>query len=274
MSVTKPQSFDDLLQISGLMHGTDTWNGNAEVLIKNGVCALSDVVALRDDIMLYLIKQGLDREAAFFIMEHVRKGKGLSEEHIEKMREHNVPDWYIDSCKKIKYLFPKAHAVAYVMSAVHLAWYKLYYPIEFYSSTLTVNPYGFEASMIEGGKQGIKEKIRNIEVKGEKATYREKDSLSILYLIEECVSREIVFLPVNLNKSDAERFLIENGAIRIPIISVSGIGPYTAQNIVKAREKQSFKSVKDLKKRAKLDDTIIEIFQEIELLNQADDEIM
>ena len=263
LSVTKPQSFNDLLQISGLMHGTDTWNGNAEVLIKNGVCALSDVVALRDDIMLYLIKQGLDREAAFFIMEHVRKGMGLSEEHIEKMREHNVPDWYIDSCKKIKYLFPKAHAVAYVMSAVRLAWYKLYYPIEFYSSTLTVDSCGFEMSMVEGGRQDVKEKIRDIESKGDEATYREKSGLEVLYFIDECMSRGVGFLPVNLNKSDAERFLIENGAIRIPIISVSGIGPYTAQNIVKARAGGSFESFNDLKERANLTDEVIDYLQGI-----------
>ena len=271
---TKPKTFDDLLKISGLTHGTNTWNENAHDLIMNGVCELSDVVALRDDVMLYLMKQGIDKKLAFTIMESVRKGKGLTEEQEKTMKDAGVPDWYIDSCRKIMYLFPKAHAAANVMSDVRLAWYKLYYPTAFYSSTLTVNPYGFEISMIEGGKQAVKEKIRNIELKGENATYREKDSLSILYLIEECMSRGIDLLPVSLKKSDSKSFLIENGAIRIPIIAISEIGPYTAQNIVKAREEQSFKSVIDLKIRAKLDDTIIEIFQEMGLLNQADDEIM
>jgi DNA polymerase-3 subunit alpha (Gram-positive type) len=271
---TKPKTFDNLLKISGLTHGTNTWNENADDLIMNGVCELSDVIALRDDVMLYLMKQGIDKKLAFTIMESVRKGKGLTEEQEKTMKDAGVPDWYIDSCRKIMYLFPKAHAAANVMSDVRLAWYKLYYPTAFYSSTLTVNPYGFETSMIEGGKQAVKEKIRNIELKGENATYREKDSLSILYLIEECMSRGIDLLPVSLKKSDSKSFLIENGAIRIPIVAISEIGPYTAQNIVKAREEQSFKSVIDLKIRAKLDDTIIEIFQEMGLLNQADDEIL
>lgn len=267
---TQPKSFDDLLKISGVTHGTNTWNGNAEELIQNQVCTLSDVVALREDIMLYLVKRGIDRKTAFGIMESVRKGKGFTAEQEQTMKDFGVPEWYIESCKKIKYLFPKAHAAAYVMSAVRLAWFKLYYPAEFFSSTLTVKPYGFENSFVMNGKPSVEAKISDIVRKGKDATPKEVSYLSILYLVNECMSRGINFLPVNLEKSEAETFLIENRAIRMPITAVWGTGLHTAQDILKARKERNFESVEDLQKRANLSNEHMEIFRKFGVLDEFD----
>ncbi len=255
----KPKNFADLLQISGLTHGTNVWLGNAQDLIKAGTCTISEVVGTRDGIMLYLIRHGLENSMAFNIMERVRKGRGLTPEFESTMREHGVPDWYIGSCKKIKYMFPKAHAAAYVMSAIRLGWYKIYYPLEFYAAFLTVAPGGFDAEIVGGGKRRVQEIITEIQKKGNEATQKEKEQATTLQLVDECMARGIRFLPVDLQNSDATAFLPENGKIRMPFMSLPGLGETAAQKIVDARNKQEFFSVEDLRLRASLTKSVIEL---------------
>ena len=262
----KPKNFADLMQISGLTHGTDVWLGNAQDLIKAGTCTISEVVGTRDGIMLYLIRKGVEKGMAFKIMEMVRKnkkGKPIPDEMVEAMREHDVPEWYIDSCRKIKYMFPKAHAAAYVMSAIRLGWYKIHYPIEFYAGFLTVAPGGFDAATVMKGKGSINATIDEIEKKGNEATAKDADTLFAMQLARECVARKIEFLPVSLQKSDATAFLPENGKIRLPFSSLSGLGATAAQKIIDARNEDSdIFSIEELRQRAGLTKAVIEILSE------------
>lgn len=257
----RPKNFADLLQISGLSHGTDVWLGNAQDLIKNNVCDISEVVGTRDSIMLYLIRYGLDNGMAFKIMEDVRKGRGLKPEFEAAMTEHGVPDWYISSCKKIKYMFPKAHAAAYVMSAIRLGWYKIYYPMEFYAAFFTVAPGGFDAEIVMGGKPSVVRTIQEIEKKGTDATQKEAETHAIMLLVKEFLDRGLQFLPIDLNKSDASAFLPENGKVRLPFLSISGLGETAAQNIIDARKEAEIFSVEDLRIRAKLSKSVIDILR-------------
>ena len=263
----KPKNFADLLQISGLTHGTDVWLGNAQDLIKAGVCDISQVVGTRDGIMLYLIRHGLENSMAFKIMEDVRKGKGLKPEYEEAMLQNGVPEWYIASCKKIKYMFPKAHAAAYVMSAIRLGWYKIYYPMEFYAAFLTVAPGGFDAEIVSKGKKHVAATIKAIQEKGTEATQKESEQATTLQLVEEALARGIRFLPVSLEKSDATAYLPEDGKIRMPFMSLSGLGETAAQNIVNARKEGEFFSVEDLRHRASLTKAVIEILQRNNVLD-------
>ena len=255
----KPKNFADLLQISGLTHGTGCWLGNAQELIKQGICGISSVIGCRDDIMNTLIRYGLENADAFKIMESVRKGKGLTPEWETLMKEHGVPDWYMESCKKIKYMFPKAHAAAYVMSAIRLGWYKIYYPMEFYAAFLTVAPGGFDAEVVMQGRSHVQSVIHELEEKGTKATQKEAETITSLQLANECMARGVRFLPVDLNKSDASAFLPENGNIRMPFTSLMGVGETAAKRIVAAREASEIFSIEDLRLRAGLTKTVIEI---------------
>ncbi len=257
----KPKNFADLLQISGLTHGTDVWLGNAQELIKNGVCTISEVVGTRDGIMLYLIQKGLDNSMSFKIMEDVRKGKGLKPEYEAAMLEHGVPDWYIWSCKKIKYMFPKAHAAAYVMSAIRLAWYKIYYPMEFYAAFLTVAPGGFDAEIVVRGYDGVNAAIAEIEAKGNEASAKDNETCQTLYLVREALARGVSFLRVDLMKSDAKAFLPENGRIRMPLNSLPGLGDTAADKIVEAREAYDIDSVEELRRRTGISKAVIEILR-------------
>ena len=263
----KPKNFADLLQISGLTHGTDVWLGNAQDLIKAGICDISQVVGTRDGIMLYLIRHGLENSMAFKIMEDVRKGKGLKPEYEEAMLAHDVPEWYIASCKKIKYMFPKAHAAAYVMSAIRLGWYKIYYPMEFYAAFLTVAPGGFDAEIVVKGKKHVAAVIKSIQGKGTEATQKEAEQATTLQLVEEALARGIRFLPVDLERSDATAYLPEDGKIRMPFMSLPGLGETAAQNIVKARADGEFFSIEDLRHRASLTKAVIEILQRNHVLD-------
>ncbi|MGM9683722.1 MAG: PolC-type DNA polymerase III [Eubacteriales bacterium] len=270
---SKPKNFADLLQISGLTHGTDVWLGNAQDLIKEGICDISQVIGTRDGIMLDLIRYGLDNAHAFKIMESVRKGKGLTPEWEAEMREHNVPEWYIKSCKKIKYMFPKAHAAAYVMSAIRLGWYKVHIPIAFYCAMFTVAPGGFDAETVMRGRQNVVNTIKDIEKRGKEASQKEQSSVSTLQLINECMARKIKFLNVDLEKSDSYAFLPENGAIRMPFSALGGLGENAALNIVKARNEEKFFSVEDLQTRAKLTKSVIEVLRKngvLDNLNETD----
>ncbi len=255
-----PKTFADLMQISGLTHGTNVWLGNAQDLIKAGTCTISEVVGTRDGIMLYLIRHNLENSMAFKIMEDVRKGRGLKPEYEAAMLEHNVPQWYIDSCKKIKYMFPKAHAAAYVMSAIRLGWYKIHYPMEFYAGLFTVAPGGFDAEIVLQGKGHISSVIAEVEKKGTAATQKENEMVSSLQLARECLARGIQFLPIDLQRSDATDFLPENGNIRLPFSSLSGLGENAAQKIIAARKEDSeILSVEELRQRAGLTKTVIEV---------------
>ncbi len=270
----KPKNFADLMQISGLTHGTDVWLGNAQDLIKAGTCDISQVVGTRDGIMLYLIRRGLDNSTAFKIMEDVRKGRGLKPEYEEDMRAHDVPNWYIASCKKIKYMFPKAHAAAYVMSAIRLAWYKVYYPMEFYAAYFTVAPGGFDGEIVMKGREAVSATIKEIAEKGNEATQKEAETSTALMLAREALARGIKFLPVDLYKSDATAFLPEDGKIRLPFASLGGVGDTAARNIVEAREKNTFYSVEELRHMAGINKSVIEILtrnhvlDDLQLTNQ------
>ena len=257
----QPKTFADLLQISGLTHGTDVWLGNAQELIKNGVCTISEVVGTRDGIMLYLIQKGLDDSTSFKIMESVRKGKGLTPEWEADMISHGVPEWYIWSCKKIKYMFPKAHAAAYDMSAIRLGWYKIYYPMEFYAAFFTVAPAGFDAEIVGGGLSGVNRAIKEIEDKGNDASQKEAELLTTLFLVREAMSRGVKFLGVDLKKSDAKAFLPENGKIRMPFNSLGGLGDNAAEKIVETRDKYEIYSVEDLRMRSGISKAVIEILR-------------
>ncbi len=263
----KPRNFADLLQISGLTHGTNVWLGNAQDLIKDGICDISRVIGTRDGIMLDLIRYGLENALAFKIMEAVRKGKGLTPEWEAAMREHNVPEWYILSCKKIKYLFPKAHAAAYVMSAIRLAWYKVHKPVEFYCTMFTVAPNGFDAKIVMGGKSNVVAVMRDIQKRGKEASPKEQSSITVLQLINEAMARHIKFLPPDLQKSHSYAFLPEDGAIRMPFSAMPGLGENAAQNIIAAREEEPFFSVEDLQIRAKLSKSIIDMLRESGVLD-------
>ncbi len=257
----QPKTFADLLQISGLTHGTDVWLGNAQELIKNGTCTISEVVGTRDGIMLYLIQKGLDDSTSFKIMEAVRKGKGVTPEWEAEMLAHGVPEWYIWSCKKIKYMFPKAHAAAYDMSAIRLGWYKIYYPMEFYAAFFTVAPAGFDAEIVGGGLSGVNRAIKEIEDKGNEATQKEAELLSTLFLVREAMARGVKFLGVDLKKSDAKAFLPENGKIRMPFNSLVGLGDAAAEKIVETRQKYEIYSIEDLRMRSGISKAVIEILR-------------
>ena len=269
----KPQNFADLLQISGLTHGTNVWLGNAQDLIKEGICDISRVIGTRDGIMLDLIRYGLDNSTSFKIMEAVRKGKGLTPEWEADMVAHNVPEWYILSCKKIKYLFPKAHAAAYVMSAIRLAWYKVHKPVAFYCTMFTVAPDGFDAEIVRGGKSHVVSVMRDIQRRGKEASPKEQASVTVLQLINEAMARGIKFLPVDLEKSHSYIFQPENGGIRMPFSSLPGLGERAAKNILEAREEEPFFSVEDLQVRAKLSKAVIDILRNngvLDNLNETD----
>ena len=265
----QPRTFADLLQISGLTHGTDVWLGNAQELIKQGKATISEVVGTRDGIMLYLIQKGLDDSTAFKIMESVRKGKGLTPDWEKTMLEHGVPDWYIWSCKKIKYMFPKAHAAAYDMSAIRLGWYKIYYPMEFYAAFFTVAPAGFDAEIVGGGYPGVNNAIKELEEKENKqeASQKDKELLATLYLVREALARGVQFLNVDLKRSDATAFLPENGKIRMPFNSLSGLGDGAAEKIIRARDNYTIYSVEELRERSGVSKTVIEVLRRNHVLD-------
>ena len=267
----KPKSFSDLLQISGLSHGTDVWLGNAQELIKEGICDISHVIGCRDNIMNDLIAYGVEKSHAFKIMESVRKGKGLTPEWEEEMTAAGVPDWYIGSCKKIKYMFPKAHAAAYVMSAIRLGWYKVHIPLAFYCAMFTVAPGGFDAQIVMGGRAKVRSTIQEIEKLGKEATPKEQQSIPVLQLINEAMARGIKFLPINIIKSEASAFVPENGAIRMPFSALSGLGENAAANIVAARTEEPFFSVEDLQIRAKLTKSVVEVLRANKVLEGLDE---
>ncbi|MRX70629.1 PolC-type DNA polymerase III [Bacillus lacus] len=255
---TKPTTFSELVQISGLSHGTDVWLGNAQELIHNGTCTLSDVIGCRDDIMVYLIYQGLEPSLAFKIMESVRKGKGLTPEMEEEMKKNNVPAWYIDSCLKIKYMFPKAHAAAYVLMAVRIAYFKVHLPLLYYAAYFTVRADDFEIDTMIKGSAAIKAKIEEINAKGLDASTKEKNLLTVLEISLEMSERGYSLQKVDLYRSSASEFIIDGDTLIPPFNSIPGLGTNVALNIVKARQEGEFLSKEDLQQRGKVSKTLIE----------------
>lgn len=268
---TMPKAFMDLICISGLSHGTDVWLGNAKDLIDQGiVTSISEAVCTRDDIMVYLIKKGLPPNTAFKIMETVRKGKALKDskfpEYEALMRECHVPDWYIDSCKKIKYMFPKAHAAAYVMMAFRIAWFKVHIPKAYYAAYFTIRAKAFDAEFMIFGKEKVKQKMKEIDVMGNGAAPKDKDMYDDLELVLEMYERGIKFLPIDLYKSHATRFLVEEDGLRPPINSISGMGTVAAEGIFNAAQEKSFISIEDVRKRAKIGNSGIDLLKKFDCL--------
>ncbi|MEK4315594.1 PolC-type DNA polymerase III [Bacillus sp. FSL P4-0334] len=255
---TKPTTFSELVQISGLSHGTDVWLGNAQELIHNNTCELSEVIGCRDDIMVYLIYQGLEPSLAFKIMEFVRKGKGLTPEWEEEMKKNNVPNWYIDSCKKIKYMFPKAHAAAYVLMAVRIAYFKVHHALLYYAAYFTVRADDFDIDTMIKGSTAIRAVMDDISSKGLDASPKEKNLLTVLELALEMCERGYSFQKVDLYRSSASEFIIDGNSLIPPFNSIPGLGTNAALNIVKARKEGEFLSKEDLQKRGKVSKTILE----------------
>lgn len=265
---SKPKTFTDLLQLSGLSHGTDVWLGNAQDLIAQNICTISEVIGTRDSIMVYLMHKGLDPSMAFQIMEIVRKGKAhqkLTEEHINAMKEHDVPQWYIDSCFKIKYMFPKAHAAAYMIAALRLGWYKVHHPLEYYASYFTVRGGDIDAAILSGGLPSVKAKMREIERKEKERTASavEKSSYVTWQILNEMLCRGIEVLPVDIYKSSAKKYLVEDGKIRIPFNAVQGLGETAAISLENAAKQTEFISWDDIREKTSISKTVLETLGEL-----------
>ncbi|MBR2561498.1 MAG: PolC-type DNA polymerase III, partial [Eubacterium sp.] len=274
----QPKNFTDLIQISGLAHGTDVWHGNAQTLIQEGRCAISEAICTRDDIMGYLIGKGLDSEESFTIMERVRKGtvaKGKCKEWPQfkkDMQEHNVPDWYIWSCEKIKYMFPKAHAVAYVMMAYRIAWYKVYYPLAYYAAYFAIRASAFSYETMCGGKERLKSFLTplreryNDEKTKRQMSNLEKDTYKDMRLVEEMYARGFDFVPIDLYKVKAHRFQIVGNSLMASLDSIEGLGEKAAESIVQAAAEGPFLSKDDFRRRTKTAKTMIDKLDNLGIL--------
>lgn len=260
---TKPETFSDLLRISGLSHGTNVWVGNAKELIENGTITLKETISTRDSIMSYLITKGLENKKAFKIMEKVRKGKGLADEDIEYMKEHDVPQWYIDSCLKIKYMFPKAHAAAYVMMAYRIAYFKINYPEAYYATYFTVRASDdFDYSSMCKGEEVAKIALKEINDKGNEATTKELNKATVLELVIEFYERGFNFLPIDLYKSDARKFVVTDEGLIPPFNSLQGLGITVAQSIAEGRKDGEFRTIEEFKSRTGAGASIIDLLKE------------
>ncbi len=256
---TKPDKFADLVRISGFSHGTDVWLNNAQDYIRSGKASMREVISTRDDIMNYLILKGVENETAFKIMEIVRKGKkDLDDEQVATMKAHDVPDWYIDSCNKIKYMFPRAHAVAYTMMSFRMAWYKVYYPQEFYATYFTTKIANFDADTILNGKDAILAKMDEINMKGINATAKEKDDYTIYEVAYEMYARGYEFTPARLGKSQAMKFGVDDGKVLLPFGAIEGVGETAATAFAAEYENKPFDTIEEAIKRAKLNKTAVE----------------
>ena len=264
---TKPQYLSDLVRIAGLAHGTDVWLGNAETLIKEGKCTISTAICCRDDIMVYLIAQGMDKGLSFKIMEAVRKGKGLQPEWETDMKAHGVPDWYIWSCKKIKYMFPKAHAAAYVMMAWRIAYCKVHYPLAYYAAFFSIRASGFSYELMCMGRENLEKNLADYRARSDSLSAKEKDTLRDMRIVQEMYARGYEFVPIDIYKADSRSFRIVDGKLMPSLGSIDGLGEKAADAIVFAAEDGPFLSKEDFISRTKVSKTICEQMANLGLLN-------
>ena len=263
---THPTTFDELIRLSGLSHGTDVWLGNAQTLIEQGIVTLKEAICCRDDIMVYLMKKGVPSDKAFKIMETVRKGKALKdpkkwEEFKEIMKEYGIPDWYVGSCEKIKYMFPKAHAAAYVTNAVRIAWFKVHMPLAYYAAYFSIRAKAFDSEFMINGKEVVERKMEEITKMGNDATPKDKEMYSDLEIVKEMYERGFEFLPIDLYKSHSTKFQVEDGKIRPPLNSIAGLGNVAAEGIYKAAQEEPFECIDDMQERSKIGKSMTELLQ-------------
>jgi DNA polymerase-3 subunit alpha (Gram-positive type) len=264
---TKPQMLSDLIRISGLSHGTDVWLGNAQTLIKEGKATISTAICTRDDIMTYLIHMGLDSEQSFTIMESVRKGKGLKPEWEEEMLAHDVPDWYIWSCKKIKYMFPKAHAAAYVMMAWRIAYCKIYYPLAYYAAYFSIRATSFNYELMAMGKERLKYHMDDYKRRKDTLTKAEQDVLKDMKIVQEMYARGFDFVPIDIYKAKAYRFQIIDGKLMAALNTIDGLGGKAAEGVEEAAKDGPFLSKEDFRNRSKVSKNVVSLMSDLGILS-------
>lgn len=267
----KPKTFSDLVRISGLSHGTDVWLGNAQTLIKEGKATISTAICTRDDIMVYLINKGMEEELSFTIMESVRKGKGLKPEWEQAMLEHDVPDWYIWSCKKIKYMFPKAHAAAYVMMALRIAYFKVYYPLAYYAAFFSIRATSFNYEIMCRGREVLEHYFAEYKNRADSLTQKEKEMIKDMRIVQEMYARGYEFLPMDLFRAQAHRFQIIDGKLMPSVATIEGLGDKAADAVVDAAKDGPFLSKDDFRNRTKVSQTVIDLMAKLGILNDLPD---
>jgi len=271
---TQPASFTELVRICGLSHGTDVWLNNAQELIKNRTATLTEVISSREDIMHYLARMGIEKKTAFGITENVRKkGKNITDDEEDLMYDAGIPEWYIDSCKRITYLFPKSHAVAYVMMTVRIGYFKIHHPYDFYAASFSVKSEDFDYELMCFGKERVYAEISRINSLGKEATAKEKNTHGILEQVLEMYARGLNFVPLDLYKADKSKFIIcEDGSgLMAPLCSVQGLGENAAESVVEARKDGEFLTVLDFNKRTKVNKTVSELLKKVGILDKLPD---
>ena len=263
---TKPKTFSDLVRISGLSHGTDVWLGNAQTLIEEGKATISTAICTRDDIMIYLIQMGMDSELSFTIMESVRKGKGLKPEWEEAMIKANVPDWYIWSCKKIKYMFPKAHAAAYVMMAFRIAYFKVFYPLAYYAAFFSIRASSFNYEIMCLGRDKLEYFLDDYKRRNDTLSKKEQDTLKDMKIVQEMYARGFEFMPIDIYRAQASKFQIIDGKLMPSFSSIDGLGDKAADAIVDAAKDGKFLSKDDFRARTKVSKTVTDLMDDLHLL--------
>jgi len=258
---TQPNSFAELVRISGLSHGTDVWFNNAQELIKEGTATLKEVIPTRDDIMVYLINKGVEKKAAFKIMENVRKGKGLRPDEVETMKEADVPDWYIESCRRIKYMFPKGHAVAYVMMTVRIGYFKIHYPYSFYAASFSVKAEDIDYEVMCQGNERLQQEMKRIHALGKEASAKDKNVLATSELVMEFYVRGLEFVPLDLYQAQTDKFTVTEHGLMPPLCTIQGLGMSVAQNIVNARGEGEFFTIEEFQERTKANKSVLELLR-------------
>ncbi len=258
-------AFSDLIRIAGLSHGTDVWLGNAQTLIQEGKATISTAICTRDDIMIYLINKGLESELSFTIMESVRKGKGLKPEWEEEMKAHDVPDWYIWSCKKIKYMFPKAHAAAYVMMAYRIAYYKIFYPLAYYAAYFSIRASAFSYELMCMGRERLEYYMADYKKRSDTLTKKEQDTVKDMKIVQEMYARGFSFTEVDLYKAQAHRFQVVDGKLMPALDSIEGLGDKAADAVVLAARDGQFLSKDDFRQRTKVSKSVIDFMDDLHI---------